>query len=66
MVNVQKYVIVETIGDGLIQEVLIYKYLGTDLDNCLNFKTFKERLLHKARTNMGRVYAMGMKMVTCR
>jgi hypothetical protein len=48
-------------GDGLIQEVLIYKYLGTDLDNCLTFKTFKERLLHKARTNMGRVYAMGMK-----
>lgn len=48
-------------GDGLIQQVLIYKYLGTDLDNCLSFKVFKERLLHKARTNMARIYAMGIK-----
>jgi len=48
-------------GENLIQQVLIYKYLGIELDNCLSFKVFKERLLHKAKTNMGRVYSMGIR-----
>jgi hypothetical protein len=48
-------------GNNLIQQLLVYKYLGVELDNCLTFKTFKERILLKARCNMGRIYAMGIK-----
>ena len=45
----------------MIQQVLVYKYLGVELDNRLLFKDFKNRILQKARRNMGRVWAMGIR-----
>ena len=48
-------------GPHLIQEVGIYKYLGIELDKCLSFKDFKQRLLEKAKFSMSRVWSMGMK-----
>ena len=48
-------------GNDLIRRVLIYKYLGIELNNRLTFTEFKNRLLQKARCNMGRVWAMGIK-----
>jgi hypothetical protein len=48
-------------GSGLIRQVLLYKYLGVELDNCLTFKDFRIRILQKARSNMSRVWMMGLK-----
>jgi hypothetical protein len=48
-------------GSNLIKEVVVYKYLGIELDNCLNLKVYKERILAKARSNMGRIWSMGIK-----
>ena len=48
-------------GVHLIQQVLVYKYLGVELDNRLLFKDFKNRILQKARRNMGRIWAMGIR-----
>src|SRR6185312_10747005 len=45
----------------LIKEVLVYKYLGIELDNCLNFKLFKSRILASARGNMARIWSMGIR-----
>ena len=46
---------------NLIKEVIMYKYLGIELDNRLTFKAFKGKLLTKAKANMNRVWFMGMK-----
>jgi len=48
-------------GPQLIKEVLVYKYLGIELDNCLNFKLFKSRILASARGNMARIWSMGIR-----
>ena len=48
-------------GDTLINEVLMYKYLGVDLDYKLSFQSFKSRILSRARSNMGRIWAMGIR-----
>ena len=48
-------------GPHLIKEVLFYKYLGIELDHCLSFKMFKERVLARARTSMARAWGMGIK-----
>ena len=48
-------------GDTLINEVLVYKYLGVDLDYKLSFQSFKLRILSRARSNMGRIWAMGIR-----
>ena len=48
-------------GPKLIKEVLVYKYLGVELDNCLSFKLFKERTIVRARMNMGRIWSMGIR-----
>jgi hypothetical protein len=48
-------------GPNLIKEVLIYKYLGIELDNCLSFKFFKERTIVRARMNMGRIWRLGIR-----
>ena len=49
-----------TFGPKLINEVLVYKYLGIDLDYRLLLKEFKQRILNKARMNLSRSWAMGM------
>jgi hypothetical protein len=48
-------------GPNLIKEMLVYKYLGVELDKCLSFLDFKTRIMEKARTNMARVWSMGMR-----
>ena len=48
-------------GPFLIQEVLMYKYLGVELDNRLTYSFFKNRMLQKARMNVGRVWHMGIR-----
>lgn len=48
-------------GPNLIKEVIVYKYLGIELDNRLNLKIYRERIVAKARANMGRIYSMGIK-----
>ena len=48
-------------GPFLINEVLMYKYLGIELDYKLSFTDFKNRLLTRARSNMGRIFAMGIR-----
>ena len=48
-------------GPNLINEVLMYKYLGAELDYKLSFYDFKKRLITRARSNMGRVSAMGIR-----
>lgn len=48
-------------GEKLIIETDMYKYLGTELDNKLTFKQFKKRIADKARKNRARVWNMGMK-----
>jgi len=48
-------------GPQLIKEVLVYKYLGIELDYRLNFKLFKSRILASARGNMARIWSMGIK-----
>ncbi len=44
-------------GEQLIIETEMYKYLGAELDKKLTFNQFKERIADKARKNKG----MGMK-----
>jgi hypothetical protein len=48
-------------GPQLIKEVLVYKYLGLELDHRLNFKLFKSRILASVRGNMSRIWSMGIK-----
>jgi hypothetical protein len=48
-------------GNQWIKAVLVYKYLGMELDNCLSFKDFKMRTLARARASMGRIWCMGIK-----
>ncbi len=48
-------------GPNLINEVLMYKYLGAEIDYKLSFKDFKMRILAKARANMGRIWQMGIR-----
>lgn len=48
-------------GPFLIQQVLMYKYLGVELDNRLTYSFFKHRMLQKARMNVGRVWHMGIR-----
>ena len=48
-------------GPHLIKEVLFYKYLGLELDHCLSFKMFKERVLARARASMARAWGMGIR-----
>ena len=48
-------------GMNLIQQVLVYKYLGADLDNRLSFTSMRTRLAAKARINLGRIWAMGLR-----
>jgi hypothetical protein len=47
-------------GTKLISEVLVYKYLGVDLDFRLKLKEFKKRIITKARINLSRIWAMGI------
>jgi len=47
-------------GKVLICEVLMYKYLGVELDNQLTFVDFKNRLILRSRINMSRIWKMGM------
>ena len=48
-------------GNNLIKEVLIYKYLGVELDYRLTLSVFKNRILSKSKSNMGRIWHMGIK-----
>jgi hypothetical protein len=48
------------LGDQWIKEVRSYKYLGAELDDGLSFNEFKTRILEKARSNMSRIWGMGM------
>ncbi len=48
-------------GPNLIKEVLLYKYLGIELDYRLSLKLFKDRVIARARMNMGRISSMGIK-----
>jgi hypothetical protein len=47
-------------GPKLINEVLVYKYLGVELDYRLRLTDFKKRILNKARMNLSRIWSMGM------
>ena len=48
-------------GEKLIIETDMYKYLGIEIDNKLTFNQFKRRITDKARKNRARVWNMGMK-----
>ncbi len=48
-------------GPFLINEVLLYKYLGVELDYRLVFHEFKDRILARARSNLGRIWNMGIR-----
>ena len=48
-------------GPFLINEVLVYKYLGVDLDYRLIFGEFKNKILAKAKSNLSRIWNMGIK-----
>jgi hypothetical protein len=48
-------------GPFLINEVLTYKYLGLELDYRLSLKSFRTRILAKARSNQGRIWHMGIR-----
>ena len=48
------------LGETLIKQVTVYKYLGVELDLQLTFKEFKRRIKEKARRSVSRVWAMGM------
>ena len=54
-------VVIIPFGPNLINEVLMYKYLGIELDYKLSFYDFRKRLVTRARANMGRVFAMGIR-----
>ena len=47
------------IGDGKIEQVENYKYLGIEIENKLIWKLFKERLITKAERNMRAAMGMG-------
>jgi hypothetical protein len=47
-------------GKNLIMQVVMYKYLGVELDNRLSYKYLKRRLATKARTNVGRIWALAV------
>ena len=53
-------------GPFFINEVLVYKYLGLEIDYRLVFNEFKLRLLSKARSNYGRIWQMGIKEIYIR
>jgi hypothetical protein len=46
-------------GPKYIKEILVYKYLGIELDNRLSYKAFQNKLLVKARSNMVKLLYMG-------
>src|ERR1700733_2697365 len=46
-------------GNSYIKEVLVYKYLGIELDHRLSYKEFKQRILSKARSSMNRIQFIG-------
>ena len=48
-------------GPFFINEVLTYKYLGIELDYKLSFQEFKSKSITKARSNIGRISAMGIR-----
>ncbi len=48
-------------GPFLINEVLVYRYLGLEIDYRLVLKDFKLKILSKARSNCGRIWYMGIK-----
>ena len=49
------------LGDKLIIETDVYKYLGIELDKKLTFKVFKNRITDKARKSRTKIWNMGMK-----
>src|SRR5438105_1031942 len=62
MVTVRMSVVavIMRLGERLIKQVTVYKYLGIELDVQLTFKDFKKRIKEKARRNVSRVWTMGM------
>ena len=48
------------LGETMIKQVNMYKYLGIELDVQLTFTDFKKRIKEKARRGVSRVWAMGM------
>src|SRR5689334_4582211 len=46
--------------------MLFYRYLGVELDTCLNFKMFKERVLARAKSSMTRIWGMVFVQDICR
>src|SRR6185503_812188 len=48
------------LGERLIVETEMYKYLGVELDKKLSFKQFKTRIADKARKNRVKAWNMGM------
>jgi hypothetical protein len=49
------------LGDKLIVETDVYKYLGIELDKKLTFKLFKNRIADKARKSRTKIWNMGMR-----
>ena len=49
------------LGDTIIQEVNVYKYLGMEMDRGLTFTDFKNRIADKARRNEMIVWSMRMR-----
>jgi hypothetical protein len=49
------------LGDKIIKQVTQYKYLGIELNRKLNWSPYLKRVLGKARRNMTRSMAMGIK-----
>ena len=47
-------------GPKLISEVLVYKYLGVELNYRLLLKEFKQTIRNKAWMNLSRIWSMGM------
>jgi hypothetical protein len=47
-------------GSHLINEVLVYKYLGVELDYRLSYQGFKDKIFCKSRTNLSRIWKMGI------
>ena len=49
------------LGGGVVEEVDSYKYLGMDIKGNLAWNKFRKRLLEKAKKNMNKVWAMGLR-----
>jgi len=49
------------LGNKLIKQEYVYKYLGMELDTQLTQGEFRKRIHDKARVNVKRVWAMGMR-----